>query len=76
MDLVELVTLEIGLIGLVGALVGFMARTMARRFDKIDRSVAKLHDRIDNLKDAGHAEHVQIAERLARMETRLELTDD
>ena len=55
MDVTSLLTLEIALIGLVGTGVGFLTRTVGRRFDKVDRSVSKIHNRIERLKDSGHA---------------------
>lgn len=86
MEIADLITLELGLITLIGTGVWRLMTSVSTRFDKVDASIERLHERvsstksglngrIDEMKDNSHREHKKIGERLARIETTLEIEE-
>ena len=80
MEIVDLLTIEMALIGLIGTGVGWIIKSTNQRFDKIDERVqtgfrdmsgkiARLHDKVEDVKDNGSREHQKIGERLAGIES-------
>ena len=79
MDIMQLLSLEIGLIALIGGGLWRLMQRMDERFtridDKMDRGFDTLHGRISKMKDEGSEEHKKIAVRLATIETTIKIAD-